>query len=207
MQYKPKYAACLTGFFLFLFLLVTEAAAQRIPFGLYSSYNITLSKPLEQDLNFGPVISGSGTKSIILTDNEVVVIEIEAVSYLDITVTLTSPVGDRLVLEGNEENLNVAGKYMNTDIYMAYYNRGPDNIPLSTAQAQAVPISGDMFTFQVRRRLDGPPGPPPTPPHAGYVPPTAKAYLFVYGNLHVGQVNAGPYSGIIDIHVEYATYQ
>ncbi len=197
------------GHLLYLALLLfpaISAEAQRVGFGLYSSYDLTLTRLVPEDLEFGEVTSGEGVVSIDITDTEVVPIEIEGVAYLDVTVTLTPPLGGVLLLEGDDENLGDEDRSMPVTITMAYYNGGDPNIPIDTAKSQAIEVTGDMATFAIRRRPGGPPGPPPVPPHAGYIPPTAVAYLFIYGSLTVGDVDAGPYSGTIDIHVEYSTY-
>ncbi len=196
----------LLGLLAFIFAGGMKVEAQRIGFGLYSSYNLTLTNLMPEDLDFGTVVKGSGLVSISLADNEVVPIEIEGVEYLDVTVTLTAPAGNVLLLEGDGAYLNDPDRSMPVTIKMAYYNGGMPNIPVDTAKAQAIEVTGDMITFAIRRRPGGPPGPPPVPPHAGYVPPSAVAYLFIYGSLNVGDVNAGPYKGTIDINVEYSTY-
>ncbi|MEX1121945.1 MAG: hypothetical protein WED82_07425, partial [Balneolales bacterium] len=57
--------------------------------------------------------------------------------------------------------------------------------------------------FQIKRREGEPPGPPPTPPHDGYTPPEATAYLYLYGSIDVGNVAAGEYVGQVHIIVDY----
>jgi hypothetical protein len=183
------------------------AAAQQVGFGLYTNSDLTLTKLVPEDLDFGDRISGEGTVQILLADDAVVPIEIEGVAYLDVTVTLTPPDGNFLVLMGDPDNLTEPEKRMPVNIRMAYYNRGQEGITEIAAKAEAIEVVGNTVTFQIRRRPGGPPGPPPVPPHAGYTPPVAKAYLFIYGDLTVGNVNAGPYSGQIDVHIDYSTYQ
>lgn len=185
----------------------TMAMAQQVGFGLYTNSDLTLTKLVPDELDFGDRISGEGSVQILLSDDAAVPIEIEGVAYLDVTVTITPPDGDYLVLMGDPANLDEQDKRMLVNIRMAYYNRGQEGITEIAAKAEAIEVVGNTVTFQIRRRPGGPPGPPPVPPHAGYTPPTAKAYLFIYGDLTVGNVNAGPYSGLIDVHVEYSTYQ
>lgn len=180
-------------------------AAQQVGFGLYADSELTLIPLVPDELDFGTRLSGSGSVSVQLFDDEAVAIAIEGVAYLDVTVTLFPP--GYLLLEGNIENIDDASKRIVVDnIGMAYYNRGQESITIEDAKQEAINVVGNTITFQIRRRPGGPPGPPPVPPHAGYIPPQATAYLFIYGNITIGNVNAGPYSNIIDIHVEYSTY-
>lgn len=198
----------ITALLVFLLPVIFESAgyAQQVGFGLYADEDLVVTTLVPDELDFGSRISGEGPVSILLSDEEVVVLEIEGVAYLDVTVTLTPPMNNFILLMGDENYLNDANRRMPINVKMAYYNRGQPNIDIPTAKQQAIEVTGHMATFQIRRRPGGPPGPPPIPPHAGYTPPSAKAYLFIYGDITVGNVNAGPYSGIIDIHIEYSAY-
>ena len=185
-------------------LTFSQVAVGQIGFGLYTTDDIQLTK--NQDLDFGTIEQGAQDLIMIaLQDNEVVAIEIDAIAYMDITVTITPPTNNYIVFMGDENNLADPSKRLAVDIQMAYYNRGPNEVTITHAQQNAIPLSGEMISFQVMLRPGGPPGPPPTPPSGNYTPPRAKAYLFIYGSLTPGDVLAGPYSGIIDVHVEYTT--
>lgn len=194
-----------------LFLLILTnlfpASAQQIGFGMYADSGINLSALVPDVLDFGDRIGGEGPVSILLSDNETVVLEIEGIAYLDVTVNITPPVSEYLLLQGNSNFLGDPERRLPVTIKMAYYNRGQENIDIQTAKQQAIEVTGHNATFQIRRRPGGPPGPPPTPPHSGYTPPVAKAYLFIYGDLTVNNVNSGSYTGIVDVHVEYTTYE
>jgi hypothetical protein len=188
-------------------ICILPASAQQVGFGLYTDSDLTLTKLVPEDLDFGDRVSGEGTVQILLNDDKAVPVEIEGVAYLDVTVTLVPPDNNYILLQGDADNLTEADKRMPVTIRMAYYNRGQEGITEIAAKAEAIEVVGNTVTFQIRRRPGGPPGPPPVPPHAGYTPPTAKAYLYIYGDLDVGNVNAGPYTGLINVHVEYSTYQ
>ncbi len=181
--------------------------AQKVSFGTYADQGLTVQVQTPDLLDFGDRLSGEGPVSILLSDQEAVPIEIEGVAYLDVTVTIELADDNFLLLQGDPENRNDPNKRLPVNIKMAYYNRGQEGISEEAAKLEAIEVTGNMATFQIRRRPGGPPGPPPVPPHAGYVPPTAKAYLFIFGDLTVGNVNAGPYSTLINVHVEYSTYQ
>ena len=182
---------------------MTPLSAQQVNFGTHAEgYELHVG-PQSDMLDFGDRVSGEGTVQIQLTDDEVVPIIIEGVAYLDVTVTLTPP--NFLWLEGYDGDDE--DKRMLVSIQMAYYNKGQIDDPYAAKDYATIEDVGNIATFRIRRRPGGPPGPPPTPPHAGYTPPTAEAYLFIYGDLEVGNVNAGTYSGQITIHVEYSTYE
>lgn len=186
---------------------LSPLSAQHVAFGTFAEQGLSVTVLTPDVLDFGDRIRDEGPVSILLSDQEAVPIEIEGVAYLDVTVTLELPDGNFLLLEGDSENHNDPNKRLPVTIKMAYYNRGQEGITEDAAKLEAIEVVGNMATFQIRRRPGGPPGPPPVPPHAGYVPPTAKAYLFIFGDLTVGNVNAGPYSTLINVHVEYSTYQ
>lgn len=186
--------------------MIRTAEGQQVNFGMHAGEGLTLIPLVPEHLHFGDMFSNEGTVQVGLNDNEAVPIEIEGIAYLDVTVTLEPPAGGKLVLEGNTTYLEDANRSMPVRIKMAYYNRGQEGISEVAAKTEAVEVVGNSITFQIRRRPGGPPGPPPTPPHSGYTPPTAKAYLYIYGELDVGNVHAGPYSGMMNVHVEYSTY-
>lgn len=170
----------------------------RISFGSYGDFPLEILPVGHDVLEFGQVMTGDPDVVITQDDPRAVIFEINAVEYLDVNVTLTPPPGSQLLREGDPDT------GLSVQIYMAYYNRG--SIDPEIAATQATVVTSEMITFPVRRRAGGPPGPPPTPSHAGYTPPMAKAYLVIYGTLMVGGGNlkAGLYSG--DIHVE-VSYQ
>ena len=185
--------------------------AQQVNFGAFTDSPLTLTLLTPDELDFGDRVSGVGNVKIELTDNEAVPIRIEGVAYLDVTVTLQFPDGEYLLLEGDFDNLSDPQKSIPLSVSMAYYNRIQQPYPNEEvteyeAKADATRVLGNTITFQIRQRPGGPPGPPPTPPHAGYEPPMAIAYLFLFGEIDVGNVNAGPYSGTVHVHVDYSTY-
>ena len=175
--------------FLLLFQgFLSKSFAQEINFGRYATEGIVLTNiGSNSALDFGTLLSGEGLVQIQLTDPEVVVFSIEAEYDKDVFVTITAP--PELVLN--------PGNTIPFTLGAAYANQGNDNI------AQARLISGGTARFPVLARGNQPPAPPPTPRYEGYTTPTATAYLYIYGNLTVGPVAAGTYTGQIDILVSY----
>ena len=175
-----------------------KTAKAQVSFGLFSSDTLELNFVGIEELDFGPRISGEGTVSINLQEEEglVVPLEIVGVAYLDVTVTFPPTIE---LVQQDTDNPDV----MTLNVRMAYSNRGIEGEDFARSAAVEVTAGMGSVTFQIQRRPGGPPGPPPTPPHAGYKPPTGTAYIYIYGNLEVGQVSAGTYRGDIDINVQY----
>lgn len=172
----------------------------RINFGSYVGTNQDFALDvyaLEDFLEFGQIIGSGGDVIIGKTDDRAVIIEITGVANLDVTVTLVPPPDDELKRVGDLET------GIPVTIKMAYYNQG--EAVESTILSQSVEVTGQVITFPIRRRGGGPPGPPPTPPHSGYTPPTAKAYIVIYGTLEIGgqTLYAGNYNGSITVDVSY----
>ena len=208
--YRHIITILLAGFFLLSAGMIRTAEGQRVSFGTHvqdlNGYELTLTKGMPEELDFGTWPREEGTVRVLLSDNEAVPIAIEGVAYLDVTVTLTAPTTLNLVPHGENDITYDATNTMPVSIEMAYYNRGEEGVAEDKAKSEAITVIGNTITFQIARRPGGPPGPPPTPPHSGYTPPKAIAYLFIYGNLEIGNVVAGDYAGEIDVHVEYTTH-
>ncbi len=178
-----------------------KTSEAQVSFGLFSNDTLELNFVSVEELDFGSRISGEGTVSISLDNQEnglVVPLEIIGIAYLDVTVTIPTTI--ELVQQDTGPN---DPDVMTLNVRMAYSNRGIEGEDFARSAAVVVPPGMGSVTFQVQRRPGGPPGPPPTPPHAGYTPPTGTAYIYIYGDLEVGPVGAGTYLGDIDIHVQY----
>ena len=186
--------------FVLVSLAAYPAAAQRINFGTYATQNI--STIVSGSLNFNdkqPAI-GSGTNAtvtIALIDNETQYITITAEATRDVTVTVTAPTD--LITGGGGP-----GNQVPFTCRFAYSNLGASSVAAAKAAAIEVPVGYNAITFPMLRRSSGAPLPPPTPPHGGYTPPSATAYLFLYGTFGpVGNVSAGMYSGTVNVNVQY----
>jgi hypothetical protein len=193
-----------TGFVMALLVLLASlpmgnafGQSARINFGAYGNLPIEIMAVGHDVLEFGQVTVGDPNVVILQNDPRAVILEINAVEYMDLNVTLTPPPGNQLLREGDPET-GIA-----VEIKMAYFNQG--NVDPEIAAVQATAVTGEMITFPVRRRTGGPPGPPPTPDHSGYTAPMAKAYLVIYGTLNLGggSLKAGSYSGDIRVEVSY----
>ncbi len=178
-----------------------KGAAQRIQFNLYSGSGIDLNTGTVDELNFNDkqtVITSGDMVQILLLDPATAILTITGRSDLDVSVTIDAP--PTLDLD--------AGNKIPLQLRYAYSNLGAVDENQAKTQAVEIPQGFSRITFPLRRRVAGPPGPPPTPEHAGYSGPQATAYLFIYGNLGIIPSNAaaGLYTGDISVSVTYEEY-
>jgi len=145
------------------------------------------------------VISNEGLVTKNLIDAKV--LSIEGVKYLDVIVDITADT--YLLLDGDLGNAGNSARRIPFTLEAAYANRGANN----TGQAIQMPVASNIASaqFPVRYRGTNPPGPPPTPVYKGYNPAlyNETAYLYLYGSLNVGAIDAGSYSANITITVSY----
>ncbi len=194
--------------FLFLFVMfliraVPFSNAQVIDFGTYvpeddEKYEIILD--VQQELDFGQIISGQSSVQISIHDSEAAEVSINAVRYLDVFVTITVE-PEYLYLDGEPTDNNA--RRIPLELEFGYANtedglQGTRQLFSGTTTAR----------FPVRQRPGGPPRPPPTPPHSGYEPPRATAYIVIGGILGSGGeipsgLDAGNYSATIELEVSY----
>jgi hypothetical protein len=179
----------------------TYATAQRINFGLHAGTGLTLQKGNVEELDFNLIKSviTPGTESVDIPKiSEVAaVVLINGRSDLDVTVSIVAD--PNLVLGTHEIPLTVR---------FAYFNMG-GNVTEEHARQNSieVPSGFNYATFPILRRASGPPGPPPTPDHVGFLQPTGTAYLIIYGTMGNVPLNAaaGLYEADINVTVEYTT--
>ncbi|MDZ7807189.1 MAG: hypothetical protein U5K71_08735 [Gracilimonas sp.] len=179
----------------------TLLKAQEINFGDFSSkYTVSITELIPaDDLAFGMVIQNEGLKTIDLLDAKVLMIE--GVKYLDVIVDITA---DNYLFLDNDVSCNgTNSNCIPFTLQAAYANRGNNN----TNQAILMQVASNVASaqFPILARGNRPPGPPPTPDFQGYNPAlfNETAYLYLYGSINVGNVNAGSYSGQITVTVTY----
>jgi hypothetical protein len=176
------------------------AEAQHISFGTWATGDLLLTRGTPETLDFNDKVQVirpgiNQTVTINLQDAEAAVLTIEGNEQHDVTVYIDAPG----TLDLDPSNKIPFG------VRFAYSNLNPTDVIAAKMQAIEVPAGFNTITFPILRRVNGPPGPPPTPPSSGYTPPRKTAYLFIYGNLGpVGNVDAGLYEGTINITVEYS---
>ncbi|WP_138430342.1 hypothetical protein [Fodinibius saliphilus] len=188
--------------FLFLaFAIHVDSNAQEINFGDYGNYTLTVGELNNNDLEYGQIISGSGLHSIDI--NNAKVLTISGVQYLDVIVEVTG--ANSLYLNGNPGHTGDSQKSIPFTLKAAYANsKGTPTI----GQAKFITsITNNSFIkqFPILERQHQPPGPPPTPPTNAFDQSQVEetAYLYLYGDINVGNVDAGNYSSTIDVTVNY----
>ena len=202
MHFKFKNHFSAVAILLFILFTCGGAQAQHISFGTWAGGDIVITPGIPGDLNFNnktQVITPGWNQSVTISlhDAEAAVLAIEGTEYYDVTVTIDAP--PTLDLDASNK--------IPVKIHFAYSNLNPANVTVAKTQAIEVPVGFNSATFPFLRRTNGPPGPPPTPPSAGYTPPRKTAYLFIYGTLGpVGNVDAGAYEGTVNVTVEYSKY-
>lgn len=202
-QLKASLPVVCSAVILSALLLITPPAlyAQEIEFGRYGSYTITFENISMGDLEFdGPIVAGGGIYQVELID--AYVLSLLGVKYLDVGVQITGQ--GELLLDGNLANSGEPEKSIPFTLRAAYANRAQNNI----SDAVFIPVSGTNIgdaRFPILARQQQPPGPPPPPPTEAFNQSEVdeSAYLYLYGEIDVGNVNAGTYIGTITITVEY----
>lgn len=179
----------------------TSIFAQEIDFGQYSSaYSISLSEfnPSEE-LEFGTLIQNQGPASIDLVNAKV--LTLEGVKYLDVIVDITAD--NYLLLNGDLGCETDPSCRIPFTLQAAYANRGTNNVNESVNITVLSNVASAQF--QILQRTSGPPGPPPTPVYEGYDPNifNETAYLYIYGSINIGNVDAGSYTSSISVTINY----
>ncbi|MFY0698504.1 MAG: hypothetical protein JXR11_11670 [Balneola sp.] len=197
-----KYSVlCCIVFFITSISNSTSVSAQEINFGQYSSaYSISLSEfnPSEE-LEFGTLIQNQGPTSIDLVNAKV--LTLEGVKYLDVIVDVTAD--NYLLLNGDLGCETDPSCRIPFTLQAAYANRGNNNVNESVSITVLSNVASAQF--QILQRTSGPPGPPPTPVYEGYDPNifNETAYLYIYGSINVGNVDAGSYTSSISVTINY----
>lgn len=174
--------------------------AQEIDFGQYGNYTLTISELTGNDLDFGVVIRDSGLYSVGINNSKI--ISITGVEYLDVIVDVTAQ--NELYLNGNQGNAGNPQKAIPFTLQAAYANNA--GTP-TMGRAKFITVSNNSFIkqFPILERQSQSPGPPPPPPTNEFEQSQVEetAYLYLFGAINVGRVNAGSYYSDITITINY----
>jgi hypothetical protein len=192
----------------YILLLIAHSLplkAQRINFGAHvKDEAITLTivnNPM--GLNFNDqqrvIVVGDPTPVVIgINDNPTIVIEVDAPIEYDLTAEFNWSPGLYLGID--------TGTTVPFNLNFAYNNTGEITDIDRRLAAVQVPSAFRTVTLPVRRRTGGgPPLPPPTPDHEGFVRQRGKAYFYVYGSLGPipSNIRSGNYVGEITLYINY----
>jgi hypothetical protein len=181
------------------------AEGQRINFSTHvqdESIILTIvNNPL--GLNFNDqqriIVVGDPTPVVIgINDNPTIVIEVDAPIEYDLTAQFNWSPGLYLGID--------TGTTVPFNLNFAYNNTGESNDLDRRLSAVEVPSAFRTVTLPVRRRVGGgPPLPPPTPDHQGFVRQRGKAYFYIYGSLGPipNNIRSGTYTGDIELYINY----
>lgn len=194
---------------LLLFLVwAVPLAGQEIDFGRYDSaqYTLTLDIGLD-DFNYGIVAQGSDLEptNYSIDIQNAVQVAIDGVSFLDVQVDLSTPQGAYLLLDGDSGCATNPDCRIPFTLEAAYSNVGSGNHTRSQYQMISIVSNTASVRFPILQRQFQPPAPPPRPPTGATnpAPPTETALLWLYGSIQVPDVQAGSYTGQIQIDVTY----
>lgn len=196
-----------TLLYIVLFILNTAPSnAQRINFSTHvrdeSIILNILNNPLGLNFNDQQRIIVVGDPSIVtigINDFATIVIEVDAPIEYDLTAEFTTSLG--LSYLGLDTGITVP-----FELNIAYNNTGEYSDIERRLSAVQVPTAYRTVTLPVRRRTaGGPPLPPPTPDHEGFVRQRGKVYFYLYGKLGPipTGIRSGNYSGEISLYINY----
>lgn len=189
-----------------LLVFTNSLLGQRInfkPFVQDETITATIvSNPLGLNFNNKQSIIVAGDPnpvSVEIVDMATVVIEIDAPIDYDITLEFSST--PRLSIGGVDTGITVP-----FNLKFAYNNSGETSDVTRRLAAIQVPAAFNVLTLPMRRRAGGPPGPPPTPDHEGYVRPRGKLYVYIYGSLGPAPSNTptGVYMTDVNLTINYS---
>lgn len=152
-----------------------------------------------EDLSFGMLVQNEGVKTISILEAKV--LAVEGVKYLDAYLEITAD--NALLLNGDLDCIDDVSCSIPFTLQAAYANRGMNDI--NHAVYMNVVSNVAVAQFPIMYRGSQPPGPPPTPVHGDYNPALyhETAYIYLFGSVNVGNIDAGIYSAEITITIQY----
>lgn len=199
-----KRAACL----LLVFSWAGPLVGQEIDFGRYDTaqYTLTLDLGLD-DFDYGLIGRGSDLEpnNFAIEIQNATEVAIDGVSFLDVQIDLSTPQGSYLLLDGDPECATDPDCRIPFTLEAAYSNVGSAHHSRTQYQMISVVNNTASVRFPILQRQFQPPAPPPRPPTGSTnpPPPMETALLWLYGSIQVPDVQAGSYTGQIQIDVTY----
>ena len=131
-----------------------------------------------QDLNFGTVIANSGKQRVSLGDAQMGIFKIKALAAQNALLTLTKPESLLATQQGSEDNIPV-------NIQAVYSSR-------PTGFNDVVNFSDNTLWISLGNGTTD-----------ALSPTWETGYVLVYGDIEVGEVTEGSYSGTLLLNVTY----
>ncbi|MCP9290088.1 MULTISPECIES: hypothetical protein [Gracilimonas] len=160
------------------FILSTNSIAQFI--NLQLKIEPELSATVEQNLDFGTLISNTGTTEIQLGDVNMGVFSIRAFYTQNVYINLEYPE----VLVHSQAGIS---QEIPLSLNMSYNNSGTNSI----TSANSIPASGGMVSIHDNTNLTNP------------SEIWKQLYIYVYGSIEVGNIPNGVYTGEVILSVDY----
>ncbi|REL24082.1 hypothetical protein DYD21_19935 [Rhodohalobacter sp. SW132] len=182
----------------------SDGISQEINFSEYGTYTLHLENVTLSDLQFdGAVVRNGGVYEISLT--EAVSISAIGVHYLDILVDINGT--GELLLNGDPSYSGDPLRSIPFTMKAGYANRGINQV----SDAEYIHVTGTGTNnignarFPIKAREFQLPGPPPIPQSGDFNQESvnSEAFIFLYGEIDVGNIFAGFYSGSITVTIEY----
>ena len=156
------------------FMFTCISHAQTVRFNM--EVQLELEVEVLQDLNFGTVVSNSGISQIALGNPQMGIFKIKALASQSAILSLQKP--DRLTQSAGQDTSNTIP--LNLDAaYAPEESNYQDYLPFANDELQIV-LSGDNDE-QV----------------------WDTGYVFIFGNIDVGDIAPGAYSGTLVLNVAY----
>lgn len=160
---------------LLLGCLAISAPSQTVQFSL--DVQPELGVEVLQDLNFGTVIANSGTQRVSLGDLQMGIFKIKALAAQSALLTLQKPDQLTSTNEGIQKNIPIS-------IYAAYSDQpnSYNNVLNFRDNSLQVSLGNDNVSLS---------------------PTWETGYVFIFGDIEVGEVSEGSYSGTLILNVTY----
>lgn len=155
--------------------LAISARSQTVQFSM--DVQPELGIEVLQDLNFGTVIANSGTHRVLLGDVQMGIFKIKALTAQSALLTLQKPDHLAPTAAGIQKNIPVS-------IYAAYSDQpnSYNNVLNFRDNSLQVSLGND---------------------NASLSPTWETGYVFIFGDIEVGEVSEGSYSGTLILNVTY----
>lgn len=176
LHIRPKWIKTLLSSLLLALLSFQSAKTQTVQFSM--EVQPELSIEVLQSLNFGTIISNSGTQQINLGDRQMGIFEIKALSAQSALLTIEHPEYLTSSIPNNNQQIPIE--------VSAAYSAKP--YEYNTTRS----FSGNNLWVSLSSENQ-----------TSSAPTWENGYVYIYGLINVGEVPVGPYSGTLVLNVVY----